>query len=68
MVVYSVEEGQQKYLDRHELKETSRDGDVVSYELTHKIDVSGMFHYGFRIYPKNQALAHRQSFAYLKWF
>ena len=68
MVVYSVEEGQQKFLNRYDFKEVKREGDIVSYELKHEIAVPGVFHYGFRIYPKNAELAHRQSFAYLKWF
>ena len=68
MVVYSVEEGQQKFLNRYDFKEVKREGDIVSYELKHEIAVPGVFLYGFRIYPKNAELAHRQSFAYLKWF
>ena len=68
MVVYSVEEGQQKFLNRYDFKEVKREGDIVYYELKREIAVPGVFHYGFRIYPKNAELAHRQSFAYLKWF
>ena len=68
MVIYSVEKGNQKYHTRIEFHEVSREGDVVTYELKDTIKSSGVFHYGFRIFPKNEALAHRQSFAYLKWF
>lgn len=68
MVVYTIEEGKNKYLNRFEFKEATREGDVVTYELDHAIEASGVFHYGFRIFPKNADLAHRQSFAYLKWF
>ena len=68
MVVYTIEEGKNKYLNRFEFKEATREGDVVTYELDHAIEASGVFHYGFRIFPKNANLAHRQSFAYLKWF
>ncbi len=68
MVVYSIEEGQEKYFTRYEFKEVKREGDVVSYELKHDITNPGVFHYGYRIFPKNAELAHRQSFAYLKWF
>lgn len=68
MVIYSTDEGQNKYKNRYDFKEISREGDIVSYELGQIIEASGVFHYGFRIYPKNKALAHRQSFAYLKWF
>ena len=68
MVIYSNEEGVQKFCNRYEMKEVAREGDVVKYELKHETKLAGMFNYAFRIYPKNPALAHRQSFAYLKWF
>lgn len=68
MVIYTVEQGNQKYHSRIEFSEIAREGDIVTYELKDTIKASGVFHYGFRIFPKNAALAHRQSFAYLKWF
>lgn len=68
MVIYTVEEGNQKYHSRTEFTEIAREGNIVTYELKDTIKASGVFHYGFRIFPKNAALAHRQSFAYLKWF
>ena len=69
LVVYEVVNGQQKYKDRYELTEIARDGNVVTYQLKGNTTLaSGMFTYSFRIYPKNADLAHRQSFAYLKWF
>ena len=43
-------------------------GDVVTYELKNFVTDSGAYDYAFRIYPKNADLAHRQSFAYMKWF
>ena len=52
MVIYSVEKGNQKYHTRIEFHEVSREGDVVTYELKDTIKSSGVFHYGFRIFPK----------------
>ena len=68
MVIYSNEEGVQKFCNRYEMKEVAREGEVVKFELQHETKLAGIFNFAFRIYPKNPALAHRQSFAYLKWF
>ncbi|MDD6783097.1 MAG: alpha-glucan family phosphorylase [Bacteroidaceae bacterium] len=38
------------------------------YELNHVIDNAGSFKVAYRIYPKNDALPHRQDFCYVKWF
>ena len=68
LVIYSIEKGEQKYHSRIEFKEFAREGNIVTYQLKDFITSSGLFHYGFRIFPKNDDLAHRQSFAYVKWF
>ncbi len=68
MVIYTVLDGAQKFKERLELKPTAQDNNVVTYQLDKDLDMSGNFNYAFRIYPKNSELAHRQSFAYLKWF
>ena len=53
---------------RIEFKEIARDGDIVTYELKNFVTDSGAYDFSFRIFPKNPELAHRQSFAYMKWF
>ena len=68
LVVYAKENGGLKYSNRVDFKEVSREGDVVTYELKNLVTNSGAYSYSFRIYPKNENLAHRQSFAYMKWF
>ncbi len=67
-VAYKVSEGNKTYHNRYQFKEVAREGDIVTYEFDHEIANSGQFQFGFRIYPKNENLAHRQSFAYMKWF
>ena len=68
MVVYSKESGEHKFHNRIEFKEIARDGDIVTYELKNFVTDSGAYDFSFRIFPKNPELAHRQSFAYMKWF
>ncbi|MEZ5103684.1 MAG: alpha-glucan family phosphorylase [Draconibacterium sp.] len=45
----------------------SCEGSVCCY--THKLHPNhpGSFNYGFRIFPKNENLAHRQDFKFIKW-
>ncbi|PIF05838.1 MAG: hypothetical protein CSA36_04710 [Draconibacterium sp.] len=56
-----------KIVDRVELNVESTDGTVCCY--THQLDSNhpGSFNYGFRIYPKNENLPHRQDFDYVRW-
>ena len=39
----------------------------MTFELTTKVRDAGVFRYGFRLYPKNAELPHRQDFAYTRW-
>ena len=56
LVIYSIEKGEQKYHSRIEFKESAREGNIVTYQLKDFITSSGLFHYGFRIFPKNENL------------
>lgn len=67
MVVYNDENGEMKYKSVHPLTPVSIDGSVVTYELGNTIRDAGMFKYGFRVYPSNKDLPHRQDFAYVRW-
>ncbi len=45
----------------------SCDGTVCCYKHNLHPNQPGAFNYGFRIYPKNENLAHRQDFRYIRW-
>lgn len=49
------------------LRTTSRDGQTATYESTVALDMSGVFEYGFRMYPKHPDLPHRQDLGLIKW-
>ena len=68
LVVYQEKNGENKYAGRHELEIVNRDGDILTYSLKDKLKEAGLFHYAFRMYPKNPALPHRMDFAYVRWF
>lgn len=59
---------------KHQLQEVKEmtivkeEGSVTHYELTYTLLNSGLFKYAFRLYPKNEALPHRQDMSYVYWF
>ena len=67
LVVYKVVNGEEKLVRTEQFKAIGQDGDNVTYELKSKMRESGVFRYAFRAYPWNDALPHRQDFAYVRW-
>ena len=67
LVVFQEQDGESKFFARRELKEVSREGNEVTYELKAKTKNAGVYRYALRLYPKNPALPHRQDFAYMRW-
>ncbi|MCH5220231.1 MAG: alpha-glucan family phosphorylase [Muribaculaceae bacterium] len=66
-VVYRVEDGQEKFVGTSQLNVVKEDGNIFTYALDTKAKEAGVFRYGYRIYPKNPNLPHRQDFAFVKW-
>ncbi|MDE6609057.1 MAG: alpha-glucan family phosphorylase, partial [Muribaculaceae bacterium] len=67
LVVYKVEDGEDKFVTRFEFDVEKVDGNVVTYHLTVPMNDAGVYRYGFRLYPKNPHLPHRMDFAYTRW-
>lgn len=67
LVVYREEDGETKFHETIPFKVIKQEGDVVTYHMKNHIKDSGVFRYGFRVYPWNKNLPHRQDFAYMKW-
>ncbi len=67
LVAYKQENGTEHLSDKQEFKVVKEEGNVLTYELDTKILDPGVFRYGYRIYPKNPALPHRQDFAFTRW-
>ena len=68
LVIYRDIDGESKYEGRKEFKVVDRSGDILTYELKDYLKESGAFRYGLRMFPRNEALPHRQDFAYVRWF
>lgn len=43
------------------------EGSVCCFKLDYRPVHPGSFNYGFRLYPKNEGLPHRQDFKFVKW-
>jgi len=68
LVFYKEEHGESKYDGRADFKVVKRNGSVFTYELKSSLKEAGTYKYALRMYPKNEALPHRQDFAYVRWF
>ncbi len=67
LVAYKQENGTEHLAERQEFKVVKEEGNVLTYELDTKVQDPGVFRFGYRLYPKNPALPHRQDFAFTKW-
>lgn len=50
-----------------ELKLIKSEGTKLFFNLEYQLNMAGTFKYGFRIFPKNEDLPHRQDFCYVRW-
>ncbi len=66
-VVYKRENDVEEYVGRLPFVPVQVAGNVVTYRLHDKLRDAGVFRYGYRIYPSNPALPHREDFAYVLW-
>lgn len=66
-VVYRVKDGEEHLYETKQFTVTKEDNSILTYELHDKTHDAGVFRYGFRLYPTNPNLAHRQDFAYVRW-
>ncbi len=66
-VSYKIENGNESLYQVIPFKITKEDGNVITFKLDDKIKDAGVYRYGFRLYPFNPNLAHRQDFAYVRW-
>jgi starch phosphorylase len=55
--LYSVEE----------LKVIKNEGTKLFFNLEKRLNMAGTFKYGFRMFPKNEDLPHRQDFCFVRW-
>ncbi len=66
-VAFKTIDGQEEFASAIDMPIVKTDGNIVTYQLNHKMENPGMYRYAFRMYPKNPMLAHRQDFAWVRW-
>ncbi len=66
-VTFKSIDGQKEFSRTIDIPVVKTEGNIVTYQLKHKLENPGMYIYAFRIYPKNPQLAHRQDFAWVRW-
>ena len=67
LVIHRVENGEEHFVGTQQFKVVKEDGNVLTYELTTETKDPGVFRIGYRLYPYNPNLPHRQDFAYTRW-
>ncbi|ADQ78313.1 alpha-glucan phosphorylase [Paludibacter propionicigenes WB4] len=50
-----------------ELKLVKTEGTKLFFSIEYQLNMAGSFKYGFRMFPKNEDLPHRQDFCYVRW-
>ena len=66
-VIYKHESGEEKLWNTVQFEVVKEEGSIVTYGLKSNLTDAGVFRYAYRLYPKNEALPHRQDFAYVRW-
>ncbi len=56
-----------EFLYAQEMDLTSKKGNEVVFECSFVPRTAGVFEYGFRLFPKNALLPHRQDFGLVRW-
>ena len=66
-VAYRAENGEEVLSSTEQFKVVKEEGNILTYSLKGTIKNAGVFRFGYRIYPFNAELPHRQDFAYVRW-
>ena len=67
LVIHRVENGEEHFVGTQQFKVVKEEGNVLTYALTTETKDPGVFRIGYRLYPYNPNLPHRQDFAYTRW-
>ena len=67
IVISEKEDEKDVFVERHEFKVESMEGDIATYKLELTIMDPGSYNYGLRVFAKNELLPHRLDFRFLHW-
>ncbi|MDE6810675.1 MAG: alpha-glucan family phosphorylase [Muribaculaceae bacterium] len=66
-VAYRAEGGEEILSSTSQFEVVKEESNIITYSLKGTIKNAGVFRFGYRIYPYNNELPHRQDFAYVRW-
>ncbi|MDE5555800.1 MAG: hypothetical protein K2J10_11555, partial [Muribaculaceae bacterium] len=67
LVIHRLEAGIEHLVSTKEFKVVKEEGNVLTYELNTETKDPGVYRIGYRLYPYNPNIPHRQDFAYTRW-
>ena len=68
VTTYTTAEGKEYIYSVEPMEMVHRDGNLFTFKVTHSLSNSGSFKVAYRMFPKHEALPHRQDFCYVRWF
>ncbi len=68
VTTYTNAEGKECISDVETMSLEKVTGSLHTFKLVHSLSHAGSFKQAFRMYPKCDALPHRQDFCYIRWF
>ena len=68
VTTYTAQDGKQHVYSVEPFNVVKKEGDLYTFQVTHKLENAGSFKVAYRMFPKNAELPHRQDFCYVRWF
>jgi glycogen phosphorylase len=67
VMTYRDAKNAEHILDTEEFNLVKTEGNRLTFQLSYRLTKAGTFKLGFRLFPKNEELPHRQDLNYVKW-
>lgn len=67
LMTYRDNKNAEHILDTEEFDLIKTEGTRLTFQLRYRLTKAGTFKIGFRLYPKNEDLPHRQDFNFVRW-
>ncbi|MFV0470832.1 MAG: alpha-glucan family phosphorylase [Paludibacteraceae bacterium] len=67
VAIKTNQNNEEELSDVAEMKLVKTEGSKLYFNIDYQLDNAGTFKYGFRMFPKNEILPHRQDFCFVRW-
>ncbi len=67
VTTYTTVDGQQHVYSVEPFHVVKKDGTLYTFQANYSLSNAGSFKVGYRMFPKNSDLPHRQDFCYVRW-